>query len=65
MRVVGKKVRVVEVASSCRIESRRDEGEGRRSQFFARAFVIKGKLWAGWEKVLDYNRARTCVSVCS
>ena len=53
MRVVGKKVRVVEVTSSCRNESRRDEGEGRRSQFFARAFVIKGKLWAGWEKVLE------------
>ena len=35
----SQEVQVVEVAASCRIESRRDEDEGRRSQF-TRSFVM-------------------------
>ena len=38
--VVAKRVKVVEVTSSCRIEGRREEGESSRSQFF---FVVKEK----------------------
>ena len=40
LRVVAKRVKVVEVTSSCRIEGRREEGEGSRSQFFVRAFLL-------------------------
>ena len=39
LRVVAKRVKVVEVTSSCRIQGRREEGEG-RSQFFVRAFLL-------------------------
>ena len=66
LRVVAKRVKVVEVTSSCRIQGRREEGEGSRSQFFARAFfVIKEKQWVARAEVLDHNKARACVSACS
>ena len=39
LRVPAQRVKVVEVASSCRIESRRAEGEGDGSQFFVRAVL--------------------------
>ena len=57
LRVVA--VRVLEVTSSCRIEGRREEGEGSRA-----FFDLKEKQWLARAEVLDHNKARTCVSAC-
>ena len=63
LRVVAQRVKVVEVTSSCRIEGRREEGEGAIEVSFSCGLCfVNEKQWVAWEEVLDHNKARTCVS---
>ena len=68
LRVVAKRVKVVEVASSCRIEGRSVVEKRVRvvevSSSCGPFFVIKEKQWVARAEVLDHNKARTCVSAC-
>ena len=58
LRVVAKRVKVVEVTSSCRI----DIAEKR-----VRVVEVSSSCgqWVARAEVLDHNKARTCVSACS